>query len=125
MMQLIIEFAYTGALPLTNDNAAELLQAAVRLSVQHIVEECCKLLEGLLCMENCIGIWKLANMCCCPELEHKAFGFILYNFEQIVFSEEFNQLSAQDLCAILTCDYLNMEECLLYEAIFKWMERSV
>lgn len=40
MMQLIVEFAHTGSVSVTEENVRELLLAAKQLKVAHIVQTC-------------------------------------------------------------------------------------
>uniref|UniRef100_A0A8C9WW43 Kelch like family member 10 n=1 Tax=Sander lucioperca TaxID=283035 RepID=A0A8C9WW43_SANLU len=108
MMQLIIEFAYTGSVSVTEDNAQELLLAADQLNQ--------------LCPKNCIGIFQFTNICFASELQHKAYRCIIDHFEEVVFSEEFLQLSVQELTDILDRDDLNVrKESSVYESILRWI----
>lgn len=121
MMHLIIEFAYTGTVCVTEDNAQELLLAAEYLDVMGIKDTCCIFLEEQLCPDNCIGIWQFSDICC-PQLRQTAYEFILDNFGQVVLSDELHHLSGQELSDILDRDSLNVsEERTAYEAVYRWM----
>ncbi|XP_028453629.1 kelch-like protein 10 isoform X1 [Perca flavescens] len=122
MMQLIIEFAYTGSVSVTEDNAQELLLAADQLNVMDIVQIGCEFLGEQLCPKNCIGIFQFTNICFSSELQHKAYRCIIDHFEEVVFSEEFLQLSVQELTDILDRDDLNVrKESAVYESILRWI----
>ncbi|XP_030646339.1 kelch-like protein 10 [Chanos chanos] len=123
MMRLIIEYAYTRSISVTEDNVQELLVAADQFSVMGIVRICCEFLEAQLCLENCIGIWKFADFYSCTELCHKAFKYILQHFEEMVrASEEFLELSVPQLCEIIGRDDLNVKlEDVVFEAILLWI----
>ncbi|XP_076880295.1 kelch-like protein 10 [Brachyhypopomus gauderio] len=89
MMQLIVDYAYTLSVPINEDNVEELLAAADQFLVSGLVHACCQFLEDQMCVENCIGIFKLADFYWCPDLRQKAHLFILHHFEQIArLSEE-------------------------------------
>lgn len=121
-MQLIIEFAYTGSVSVTEDNAQELLLAADQLNVMDIVQIACDFLGEQLCPKNCIGIFQFTNICFASELQHKAYRCIIDHFEEVVFSEEFLQLSVQELTDILDRDDLNVrKESSVYESILRWI----
>ncbi|KAG8009297.1 Kelch-like protein 10 [Nibea albiflora] len=123
MMQLIIEFAYSGYISVTEDNVQELLLAADQLNVMDIVQICCDFLGEKLCPENCIGIWQFTNICYSPELQCKAYRYILDHFEEVVSCEEFQQLTVDELTAILCRDDLNVrKESTVYEAILHWVD---
>ncbi|XP_063754747.1 kelch-like protein 10 [Eleginops maclovinus] len=125
MMALIIEFAYTGCVSVTDDNVQELLLAADQLDVAGIVQNCCNFLEERLSIKNCIGIYQLTTSICCSGLKHNSFCYILDHFEEVVFSQEFQQLSVENFTAIIGRDELNVrKECTVYEAILLWIAHS-
>ncbi|XP_071769135.2 kelch-like protein 10 [Centroberyx gerrardi] len=95
MMRLLIEFAYTGSVPVTAKNVEELLAAADQLFFMGVVRACCQFLEEQLCPQNCTGIWKFVDVHYCPDLRRKAFLYILDHFEEV--SEELLTLSPQQL----------------------------
>lgn len=125
MMQLIIEFAYTGFVSLTEENAQELLLAADQLNVMEIVQTCCNFLGERLCPKNCIGIWQFTKIFQSFELQYKAHRCIIDHFEDTVFSEEFLQLNVQELADIIERDDLNVKnETSVYEAILYWITHA-
>lgn len=123
MMHLIINYAYTHSVPLTEGNVVEVLAAADQFLVPGIVQTCRFFLEDQLCLRNCIGIWRLVDFYHCPELRHKVFHFILNHFEKIVcVSRELLQLSVQQLAAIIENDHLNVKrENTVFEAVLRWI----
>ncbi|XP_071766472.2 kelch-like protein 10 [Centroberyx gerrardi] len=126
MMRLLIEFAYTRSVPVTEDNVEELLAAADQLCIMGVVRTCCEFLEQHLCPQNCIGIWKFMDIYHCPDLRSKAFRFILRHFEEIAgASEEFLTLSLPQLVDILERDDLNVnKESTVFEAALRWIGNS-
>uniref|UniRef100_UPI003AAAE9EE kelch-like protein 10 n=1 Tax=Centroberyx gerrardi TaxID=166262 RepID=UPI003AAAE9EE len=125
-MRLLLEFAYTRSVPVTEENVEELLAAADQLCVMGAVRTCCEFLEQQLCPQNCIGIWKFVDVYYCPDLRNKAFRFILRHFEEIAAaSEEFLTLSLQQLVDILERDDLNAkQETAVFEAALRWIGHS-
>lgn len=125
MMQLIIEFAYTGTVFMTEDNAQELLLAADQLNVTDLTQACCDFLREQLCPKNCIGIWQFTNICFLSRLQHEAFKYIVDNFEEVVISEEFQHLSVQELLDILKRDDLSVtKENTVFEAVLQWIAHA-
>ncbi|XP_071775343.2 kelch-like protein 10 [Centroberyx gerrardi] len=111
MMRLLIEFAYTGSVPVTVENVEELLAAADQLFFMGVVRACCQFLEEQLCPQNCISIWKFVDAYYCPDLRLKAFLYILRHFEEV--SEELLTLSPQrlaDMVDIFMRDDLNVSQ---------------
>ncbi|NXD84083.1 KLH10 protein, partial [Halcyon senegalensis] len=123
MMGLIIEYAYTGTVLVTADNAESLLITADYLSVMGIVGLCCEFLKSHLCLENCIGVWKFTDTYSCPDLRAAAWIFILHQFKEITeVSPEFVELSAKDLKDLIEKDELNVrQERAVFEAVLKWV----
>uniref|UniRef100_A0A7N8Y0B2 Kelch-like protein 10 n=1 Tax=Mastacembelus armatus TaxID=205130 RepID=A0A7N8Y0B2_9TELE len=123
MMQLIINYAYTHTVPVTEDNVVEVLAAGDQFLVPGIVQACCFFLEDQLCLRNCIGIWRLVDLYYCPELKHKVFLYILDHFEAIAcVSQELLELSVEQLAVIIENDHLNVkQENTVFEAVLHWI----
>ncbi|GAA6220044.1 kelch-like protein 10 [Lates japonicus] len=123
MMKLIIEFAYTGFIPVTQVNIQELFITADRFNVMGIIKACSDLLVEQLTPQNCLGIWWFTDAYYYPELRHKTFLFTLNHFEVVAAtSEEFLLLSVQDLAKIIENDQLNVKkEKTVFEAILRWI----
>ncbi|KAM6974292.1 kelch-like protein 10 [Tautogolabrus adspersus] len=122
MMQLIIEFAYTGSVLITEENVQELLLAADQFNVMDIVKTCCDFLGEQLCLENCIGIWQFTKIVFSLELQQKVYHYIIDHFEDIVSCEEFLQLSVEELVEFLERDNLNVRnERSVFEAVIHWI----
>ncbi|XP_063794909.1 kelch-like protein 10 [Pseudophryne corroboree] len=127
MMRLIIEYAYTRSVTITTNNVEELLITADQLNIMGIVQACSEFMIGQLCSENCIGICKFTEYYYCPDLQQKAYLYILHNFEDIVkTSDEFLELSAMELRDFIEKDELNIkQEDVLFEAIIKWINHDL
>ncbi|XP_068165914.1 kelch-like protein 10 [Antennarius striatus] len=122
-MEVIIDFAYSGSVSVTEDNVQELLIAADSLDILDIVEACNNFLEENLTPENCIGVRRLSISS--PQVQHKAHFLLMNKFEEVVYSEEFLELSLQELTDILDSDELNVnEEKIVYEAVVRWIDHA-
>lgn len=126
MMKLIIEFAYTGFVPVTRNNIQELFIAADQFNVNGIVQACSDVLEEQLDPLNCIGIWWFTDVYYNPEVKHKASLYTLNHFEEVAaISEEFLQLSVEELVKIIESDQLNVKkEKMVFEAMLRWIAHS-
>lgn len=126
MMQLIIEFAYTDNVPVTEKTVRELLQTAGFLNIRSILNKCCNFLGDMLCAENSIGIYQLTKYHFCIPLERKAYKFILNNFEKVESSEEFPQLDMENFCSIIASDCLCVRsEAVVFKAIVHWITYAI
>ncbi|KAM7421958.1 hypothetical protein PAMA_010165 [Pampus argenteus] len=124
IMHLIIDYAYTHSVPVKEDNVVALLTAADQFLVPGIVEACCFFLEDQLCLNNCIGIWRLLDFFHCPDMRRKVFFYILHHFQEIVgVSQELVELSLHELAVIIENDRLNVrQENIVFEAILQWIK---
>ncbi|NXX78619.1 KLH10 protein, partial [Urocolius indicus] len=126
MMQLIIEYAYTRSVEVTDNNVQSLLAAADQFNVTGLIRLCCTFLKSQLCLQNCIGIFRLTGYYYLPELREEAFMFILHHFEDVAKeSPEFGDLSIGDLERIIERDELNVtHEETVFKAIVKWISHD-
>ena len=121
MMQLIVEFAYTGSVSVTEGNVQELLLAADQFNVMDIVQTCCDFLGKQLSPENCIGIFQFTTVIFCYRLQCKAYRYITEHFEQVAFTDEFLQLNVE-LKEFLGRDDLSVrKESMVFEAVLHWI----
>ncbi|XP_051812205.1 kelch-like protein 10 [Acanthochromis polyacanthus] len=125
MMQLIIEFAYTNSVCVTEENVQELLMAADQFSVMGIVEACSDFIGEQLCPENCVNIWRFTKICITPKVQQKAYRYITDHFEDVIACDEFLQLSVEEFIDFLDGDDLNVrEESTAYEAVMRWIRHE-
>uniref|UniRef100_A0A8C3G515 Kelch like family member 10 n=1 Tax=Cyclopterus lumpus TaxID=8103 RepID=A0A8C3G515_CYCLU len=123
MMRLIIDFAYTGSVSVTEENVQELLMAADQLNVMDIVQSCCDFLGEQLRADNCIGIFHLTDIILSAELQHRAYRYMADHFEEVAYHDEFLQLPLQQLIDILERDDLNVRnESVAFEAVLRWID---
>uniref|UniRef100_A0A8C3A1B9 Kelch like family member 10 n=2 Tax=Cyclopterus lumpus TaxID=8103 RepID=A0A8C3A1B9_CYCLU len=123
MMRLIIDFAYTGSVSVTEENVQELLMAAYQLNVMYVVQTCCDFLGEQLRADNCIGIFQLTDIVLSAELQHRAYRYMADHFEEVAYHDEFLQLPLQQLIDILERDDLNVRnESVAFEAVLRWID---
>ncbi|XP_017103204.2 kelch-like ECH-associated protein 1B isoform X1 [Drosophila bipectinata] len=122
-MSRILYFMYTGQIRVTEVTVCQLLPAATMFQVPNVIDACCAFLERQLDPTNAIGIANFAEQHGCVELQKKANVFIERNFTQVCQEEEFLQLSAYQLIALIRKDELNVqEEREVYNAVLKWVK---
>ncbi|XP_076008553.1 kelch-like protein 10 [Genypterus blacodes] len=122
---LIIEFAYTGNVEVTEDNAQSLYMAAEYFDFPSLTEACTAFMEQRLCIENCIQIWQFTGFYSCPRLHHSAYLFIACHFTEVCTSPEFLELSVEELSQIIEDDKLDVkEESIVFEAVLRWINHS-
>ena len=125
IMKLVLNFIYTGSIPLSNDNVESVLQAANLMLIKLLKEVCCRFLETLLTVGNCLGMQKFAESYACEELLGKTTEFINDNFGYVTESDEFLQLHPSQLSPLLASDNLRiLNEERVYEALIRWTKHD-
>ncbi len=125
ILSLIIDYAYTGSVFITEEVVLELLVAADQFLVSGLVDACCQFLDSHLCLENCIGICMFTeDFHSCSKLRQKAQLYTLQHFEEVLqVSEEFLELSLEQLEEIIEKDELNVkQEEVVFEAMLHWID---
>ncbi|ELU15153.1 hypothetical protein CAPTEDRAFT_88338, partial [Capitella teleta] len=76
-LRRLIDYAYTGKIEITVDNAQDLLAASSLFQYPVIVDGCCEFLMKHLHPSNCLGIEDFAHLHSCSKLEADAHRFAL------------------------------------------------
>lgn len=126
-MGLILNYAYTNSLTITEGNVQQLLLTANLLCASEVVHACCIFIEDLINPDNCIGMWRYTTTVCPqPVLHFKIYCYILQHFEAIALCDEFLLLSAGELTDIIETDNLIVKkERTVYEAILRWTNHAL
>lgn len=124
IMRTIVEYAYTRQVDVNAENIELLLPAADQFHVNGIVKACCEFLISHLSCENCIGIYKFAKAYFCHNLERTSFRYLMQNYCSVCAnSNEFLQLSADELADVISRDELNVKnEEILFDSVIRWIE---
>lgn len=126
VMKLVLNFIYTGSIPLSYDNVEYVLQAANLMLIKSLKDVCCRFLGTLLSISNCLGMQKFAESYACEELLEITTSFIAENFGYITESDEFLQIFPAQFLPILGSDELRVlnEEC-VYESLIRWTKHDL
>ena len=121
-MELLLEFAYTGAIEVNIENVQQLLAGASMLNITPLRNACSNFLRGQLDSGNCLGIRGFADLYSCRELESAAQSFIHQNFLEVMKNEEFLQQPSRNLVALLKNDKVQVRsEEDVYLAFDSWL----
>ena len=124
-LRRIIEYAYTGRLEITVDNAQDMLAAGSLFQFPNVVDACCDFLSKHLHYTNCLGIEHFAHLHSCEDLEQKAYKYALDNFNTVTELDEFLELSTERLCKYLSSDLIDVSrEESVFEAAMRWMRHD-
>ena len=125
IMRRVIEYAYTGCVEISVDNAQEMLAAANLFQYPNIVKACCDFLRQHLQPSNCLGIEHFAHLHDCFVLETDAHKFTLDNFSSVVEQDEFLDLSLPSLLSYLASDLIDVRtEETVYVAAMNWIRQN-
>lgn len=122
VMGLILKYLYTSNINVTEHNVQDIFSLANMFQIPSIFTVCVSFLQKRLSLSNCLAIFKLGLMLDCPRLAISARNYACERFQLIVRDQDFLQLGASELAAILTSDTLNVEtEEAVFEALMKWV----
>lgn len=125
IMRLIIEFAYTGSVQISEENVQDLFIGSDYFAVEDLKQACCTFIQQHLSTENCIGIWQFTECYFCPRLKDSAYLFITCNFKDVCNSSEFLQLAVQQLKELTERDQVQVKtENIVFEAVLRWINHS-
>uniref|UniRef100_A0A1A9W9R2 BACK domain-containing protein n=1 Tax=Glossina brevipalpis TaxID=37001 RepID=A0A1A9W9R2_9MUSC len=92
----IVDYCYTGEISLNEDNVKLILSASNFFQIDWIVNECREFLVSNMKPENCLDIWKLAEMYFTEELCSYCQQYVLKKFSILVDVKEFSLLSLEE-----------------------------
>uniref|UniRef100_A0A1A8LCV7 Kelch-like 6 n=1 Tax=Nothobranchius pienaari TaxID=704102 RepID=A0A1A8LCV7_9TELE len=121
-MHSLLEYTYTSRAHLTHSNVQKILEAANQFQFLRVVDACAGFLSRSIHLESCVGILNLADSHALPALKTRAQDFIASQFSQVLQQQDFLELPAESLEAILQRDDLEVkcEEC-VFEAVMRWL----
>ncbi|XP_015249655.1 PREDICTED: kelch-like protein 40 [Cyprinodon variegatus] len=122
---LILKYLYTSKINVTEQNVQDIFAVANLYQIPSIFTVCVSFLQKRLSLSNCLAIFRLGLMLDCPRLAVSARNYACERFQLISKDEDFLQLNATELAAILTNDNLNVEtEEAVFEALMRWVSRD-
>ncbi|XP_028993334.1 kelch-like protein 6 [Betta splendens] len=121
-MRALLEYTYTSRALLTHANVQRVLEAASQFQFLRVVDACAGFLNKSLHLENCVGILNLAESHALSALKTRAQDFITSEFSKVAQQQDFLELPAGSLEAVLERDDLDVkcEEC-VFEALMRWV----
>ena len=126
IMKLVIEYAYSGHIQITANNAQEMLAASCLLQYPSIVAKCEDFLKKQLHPSNCLGIEMFALLHSCTKLAHEANQYTQENFSSVIENDEFLELPLERLKAYISSDHIDVrtEETVL-DCVIRWVKSDL
>lgn len=126
VFELLINFAYTGNLDVTVENAQSVLSLASQINFPEVREICCKFFEMHLDASNCLDIRNFAESNGCLRFVEIVDKFVIEHFSDVVQLEEFLTMPQPLLLKCLASDDLMISnERIVYEAVMKWAKHDL
>ncbi|XP_035677520.1 kelch-like protein 24 [Branchiostoma floridae] len=122
-LQLLVDYAYTSRVTITEDNAVELMEAANFFQVLPVRDACSKFLSDSLCVKNCMKMVSLGGMID-PVLEADALSFAMNEFTAASKTPKFLDLTKYQLIKLISSDDLNAPEQTVYTAVMTWINHD-
>lgn len=124
-LAVLIDFAYTAEIRVSEQNVCYLLPAATMFQMNHVVEACSVFLEHQLDASNCIGITDFASEHGCVDLQNKGRDYIYKHFSEVIKCDEFLQLTPCQLINLIKHDELNVKcESEVFNAVIRWVQHD-
>lgn len=126
ILNILLEFIYTGRCEITQTNVQELLAAADMLQLHEVVDGCCEFLCRELHASNALGILRFAEAHNCEALAKSALNFVHANFPAITQEDEYLETPQTLLSQLLTSELLRVDsESQVFQAALRWIKHDV
>ncbi|XP_019715327.1 kelch repeat and BTB domain-containing protein 8 isoform X3 [Hippocampus comes] len=124
-MHLVLDYAYTSRVTLSESNVQALFTAASIFQIPALQDQCAQFMISRLDPQNCIGVFMFADAYGHQELKERSQDYIRKKFLCVSKEQEFLQMTKEQLVSILNNDDLNVEkEEHVYDSIIRWLEHD-
>ena len=126
LLELLIQYIYTGQICINSDNVFDILSAADHLELNEVKEFCFEFLDKYMTSDNCVTILITAKQYKNFTLRDKVYKHISDNFQTITKTPVFLNLENEELFFIVydlkTKFYVNDE--LLCRSLLSWTKQD-
>ncbi|XP_078582085.1 kelch-like protein 24 [Branchiostoma floridae x Branchiostoma japonicum] len=123
-LQLLVDYAYTSKVTITQDNAVELLEGANFFQILPVRDACVTFMSNNLSAKDCLQMMHIGNMLSCPDLENRARSYALKEFATLSKAPEFLSSTKAQLVTLISSDDLNASEETVYTAVMTWINHD-
>lgn len=125
VMEMIINYLYSADIDINDANVQDVFAVANRFQIPSVFTVCANYLLKQLSMGNCLAIYRMGLVLNCPRLAVAARDYITDRFEILAKENDFLELAAHELFAIIGVDTLNVEkEELVFETLMSWARKD-
>ena len=124
-VQAIINYAYTGKIPLSLSSVANILDVAVFLQVTQAIKLCTQFLERRMTFSNAEKVVELGSRYGIRSIADHHHQMVLGNFVRFMHTSEFLELDSKTLAGYLEDDSLQApDELSLLHAVIRWFKHA-
>ena len=124
LVEDILEYLYTGRVYICERNAEDLLAMADYLIIPSLKAKSCEVISQSMSHTNCLLFYYSAMMYHCTELQERTRNFIFANFMSVTASEEFLELSREQVEEWISRDEIKVKsEEEVFQVIVNWIEK--
>ena len=121
--EILIDFAYTAQLTITDANVQSIFLGADLLQFKWVRNSCIEFIMQQIDITNCLGVRALADRHSCKALYAAATRFVMENFLLVSQTEEFKVLTANEVIELVRRDEVNVaDELAIFDACAAWIE---
>lgn len=125
-LKVLIDYAYTSRVKITEENVESLLLASEFLLITEVSESCCHFLSKYFTPDNVVRIETLAKSLNCSSLIENAHTYIRKNFDAFCETSGFLSLPFEFVNELIRRDDLcTANEEKVFEAVIKWVKVDV
>uniref|UniRef100_A0A8D3CKZ0 Kelch-like protein 36 n=1 Tax=Scophthalmus maximus TaxID=52904 RepID=A0A8D3CKZ0_SCOMX len=125
-LKAVVDFLYSGELPLDGGNIDHVLEAAHLLQVWRVVDFCCQYLEREVSEDNYLYLQELALLYSLERLDAFIDRFVLARFATLSFSRDFLQnIPLHKMTSYLASGQVQQDgEQALLQAAVRWLSQT-
>ena len=125
LMEEVLEYLYTGHADVNDKNAYELMAVADYILIPSLKYVCSKYIQQTLSISTCLMAYQSSVKYQCAELKQEARSFILANFMDVTETEDFLNLSLDQVEEWISSDDIVVKgEEEVFKAILKWTQKN-
>lgn len=118
----IVEFMYSGKLPINMHSVQDILAVARHMQIQTVLDFCMEFLISAINVNTCVDIIHIAEIFNLPPLEEKAYKYMLDRFPDFIKSSQLQKLTFENMSYLLDSNELKvMSELDVFAATLKWI----
>lgn len=120
----IIDYCYTGHIEVTMKNVDKIVGAALHMEIETVIRKCERWWLDAVTFENCVRAYEVAEKYSFAELRQKTMDMMIEHFDRIPIGD-LQKLDGKVLRELFSCNNPLRSETILFEIVFKRMEKDV